>query len=325
MFKGNNPSNFFLLFLLGLLLYWPAFFHAQTPTPAASQTLLYQKILEGLNWIFGGKAVGFSILVFCMILMQSFVLNEISISQRLFQRQNFLVGMSYWLFSAAVFLAQPFGPVNLVLSLLVWIMYQINMFQTTQTPGRTLYNTGLLLGTALLIDHTAFVFIFLPMIGLTIMRPFRLQEWFISLLGVLTPIYIQVGGLFILDGNLGQSNLDLKFEMPVWNFLPLENLHLAILLLVILIGFIRVHSNRMKELVQARNSWSLLLATAFLSLVFLFFDGEQTRNALAMLMPSMAFFGAATFYYTEMGWFRTLLYLALLGMALVQGFFFVFP
>jgi hypothetical protein len=55
----------------------------------------------------------------------------------------------------------------------------------------------------------------------------------------------------------------------------------------------------------------------------LFFDGEQTRNALAMLMPSLAFLGAATFYYTEIGWFRTLMYLALLGMALVQGFFFV--
>lgn len=324
MFKGNNPSNFFLLFLLGLLLYWPAFFHAQTPIPAQTQTLLYQKILQGLNRLFGGKAVGFSILMFLLVLMQSFVLNEISISQRLYQRQNFLVGMSYWVFSAAVFLSQPFGPVTLVVSVLVWIMYQINMFQTTQTPGRTLYNTGLLLGTALLIDHTAFVFIFLPMIGLTIMRPFRLQEWFIALLGVLTPIYIQVGALFIQDGNLGQSNLDLKFEMPAWNLLPVENLHLAILLMVILMGFIRVHSNRMKELVQARNSWSLLLATAFLSLVFLFFDGEQTRNALAMLMPSMAFFGAAAFYYTEMGWFRTLMYLALFGMALVQGFFFVF-
>jgi hypothetical protein len=324
MFKGNNPSNFFLLFLLGLLLYWPAFFHVQTPIPSANQTLLYQKILDGLNWIFGGNAVGFSVMIFFMILMQSFVLNEISISQRLFQRQNFLVGMSYWFFSAAVFLGQPFGPVNLVVALLVWIMYQINMFQTTQTPGRTLYNTGLLLGTALLIDHTAFVFIFLPMIGLTIMRPFRLQEWFIALLGVLTPIYIQLGSLFVLQGNLGQSRLDLKFEMPVWNLFPIENLHLAVILLVVLTGFLRVHSNRMKELVQARNSWSVILATAFLSLTFLFFDGEQTRNALAMLMPTIAFFGAATFYYTEMGWFRTLMYLALLGMAFAQGFFFVF-
>jgi hypothetical protein len=324
MFKGNNPSNFFLLFLLGLLLYWPAFFQTQIPIPAANQTVLYQKIIQGLNWIFGGNALGFSILMFFMILMQSFVLNEISIGQRLFQKQNFLVGMSYCFFSASVFLAQPFGPVNLLVSFLVWIMYQINMFQTTQTPGRTLYNTGLLLGTALLIDHTAFVFIFLPMIGLTIMRPFRLQEWFIVLLGVLTPIYIQIGTMFILDGNLGQSKLDLKFEMPVWNLLPIENLHLAILFLIIMIGFFRVQSNRMKELVQARNSWSVLLATAFLSLIFLFFDGEQTRNALAMLMPSMAFFGAATFYYTEMGWFRTFMYLALLGMALVQGFFFVF-
>ena len=323
-FKRNNPSNHFFLILYGLMLYWPIFMHPAPALRGSDETLLYQQLLDVLTWIFGKHLLEFPILIFLLTYMQSLVLNHIASTQRLFQRPNFLVGMCYWLFSAAFFQEQGFGPVVLMITLMVWVLHQVNHFQTTQTPGRTLYNTGLLLGVALLLDHTSFVFIFLPMIGLTIMRPFRLQEWFIALLGVLTPIYLQVGGMFIKYGHLQQLELDLKFEWPDWNLSLMENMHLALLLLVTLIGFFYVQSNRMKELVQARNSWSVMLATGLLSMFFLLFDGEETHRSLSVLMPVMAFFGAAAFYYVDRGWFRTLMHLALLGMAMTQGFFFAF-
>ncbi len=323
-FKGNNPSNHFLLIIYGLLLYWPLFYHPLAIQNLNNGSYLFDLIMQVIQFLFGKMYWLFTLIVFLLFYMQALLLNHIATNQRLFQRPNFLVSMIYLLFSSFFLIGQPFGSTHVILMMLVFLLYQVSLFQTTNTPGKTMFNTGLILGILLLIDPSSFVLIFLPMIGLAIMRPFRLQEWFIVFLGLLTPPYMQGSYLFIRYGHWKNFQPKLRFEIPNWELNSYENFQFSIILMVSLVGFYFVQSNRMKGLIQSRNTWSVILSTGILSFIFFFFNNNPIKLSFGLLLPILAFFGASAFYYAEKGWFRTLMHLALLGMALVQGFFFAF-
>ncbi len=324
-FKGNNPSNHFLLIIYGLLLFWPMFYQALPLQNLSNNSFLFDQIMQVIQFLFGKMYWFFALIVFLLFYMQALLLNHIATNQRLFQRPNFLVSMIYLLFSSFFVIGQAFGSIHIILTMLVFLLYQISLFQTTNTPGKTIFNTGLMLGFVLLIDQSSFILIFIPMIGLAIMRPFRLQEWFIIFLGLLTPLYLQGSYLFIINGQWANFRPKLRFELPNWELNSFENAQISIILLVSLIGFYFVQSNRMKGLIQARNTWSVILSTGILSIIFFFLNNNPIKLSIGFLLPILAFFGAAAFYYAEKGWFRTLMHLALLGMALAQGFFFAFP
>jgi hypothetical protein len=324
-FKGNNPSNHFLLVIYGLLLYWPMFYQPLALQNLSNDSYLFDQIMQVIQFLFGKMYWVFALIVFLLFYMQALLLNYIATNQRLFQRPNFLVSMIYLLFSSFFLIGQPFGSTHIILMMLVFLLYQVSLFQTTNTPGKTMFNTGLMLGVLLLIDQSSFVLIFLPMIGLAIMRPFRLQEWFIIFLGLLTPLYLQASYLFIRYGQLESFHPKLRFEIPNWELNSFENVQISIILLVSFIGFYFVQSNRMKGLIQSRNTWSVILSTGILSFIFFFLNNNPIKLSFGFLLPILAFFGASAFYYAEKGWFRTLMHLALLGMSLVQGFFFAFP
>src|SRR6185436_14640377 len=63
------------------------------------------------------------------------------------------------------------------------------ILHNSNKPGASIFNIGLIMGITTLIYQPSLVFILLIWAALFIMRPFRIQEWLINLLGITTPYY----------------------------------------------------------------------------------------------------------------------------------------
>ena len=71
---------------------------------------------------------------------------------------------------------------------------------------KNIFNIGLLSGLSILIFFPTFLFVFVVLFGLLIFRPFRIQEWFIVILGIITPFYF----VFALDARVCADTVRLQ-------------------------------------------------------------------------------------------------------------------
>ena len=146
--------------------------------------------------------------------------------------------------------------------------------------------------------HPAIVFILLFLFTLFIMRPFRIQEWVIALLGITTPYYFLALALYFTNQWSWEHllpSITFKFpQMPTSVFITVS---IALLVIPFIIGGIFVQNNLNKMLIQVRKGWSLLLILLMISLSVIIIDGDTRYvNWVLCVVPISAFHAAAYFY-----------------------------
>jgi hypothetical protein len=136
-------------------------------------------------------------------------------------------------------------------------------------------------------------------IAVAIIRPVRLQEILIALLGLLTPFYFLVIVLFWTD-QLGKLStlFSLSFSFP--NSLPAVWIGglLFILIIPFLIGFYHIQDQVRKMLIQVRRGWTvifILLLTGFFSPLF---SATPFTGWMVLLIP-LSVYHASFYYYTS--------------------------
>jgi hypothetical protein len=117
-FKANNPRNNFLLLLYGLALNWPLFFKPLSGALSTNDTFLYQYIFGFLNQYANDAIIGG--IAFLILFLQAVIINKIATDQKLFQRNNYLAGMSYLLITSIFHIG--FSSVLVSVSLFIWIL-----------------------------------------------------------------------------------------------------------------------------------------------------------------------------------------------------------
>jgi hypothetical protein len=164
--------------------------------------------------------------------------------------------------------------------------------------GNVIFNIGLLLGIATLIYHPAIVFMVLIIFALFIMRPFRIQEWVISLLGITTPYYFLALALYFTDQWHWKNILPaISFALPGMPTSVFTTISIALLVIPFVVGGYFVQNNLNKMLIQVRKGWSLLLICLIISLSVILINGSNSYvNWILCAVPITAFHSAAYFY-----------------------------
>jgi hypothetical protein len=164
--------------------------------------------------------------------------------------------------------------------------------------GNVIFNIGLLLGIATLVYHPAIVFFLLVIFALFIMRPFRIQEWLIGLLGFTTPYYFLALALYFTNQWHWKHMLpDISFNLPRMPTSVFITISIAFLVIPFVVGGFFVQNNLTKMLIQVRKGWSLLLLSLIISLsVILINGGNNYVNWILCVVPIAAFHAAAYFY-----------------------------
>jgi hypothetical protein len=306
IFKQKNPGNFIALLIFGVLIKLPIFLHPHVPAPNVNNGTLYLALLKFLTSF---NPVIFPILAFSLILIQSILLTRIINHQRLMTKPNWFAGMAYMLITSLVPEWNLLSAPLMVNTILLFILSAFFKIYNRQDAKGIIFNIGLGLGIAALLFSPTITFIIWILIGLMLMRPFKLNEWVLCIIGVTTPYYFYAVWLFIADKWSWHTLVPgFSLHLPALK----QSVWLAgssfLLVLPFLTGGYFIQESLRKMLIQVRKGWSLILIYTFGAILIPFVNGTGTLENWVITAIPFAAFHASTYLYSSLRIIPTLLF-----------------
>jgi len=298
IFKQKNPGNALILLVYALVLKFSLFLHPVAPVLHPEDNYLYRLIIRALDAIFGHTPIVYAILSFLIIFSQATLFNRICSYDKVLPKPNYLPGMSYILITSLLPDWGHFSAPLLVNSIMIWIYYKMIDLYNTHRPGAAIFTIGVWAGVVSLLYIPAMAFLLLVLFGLITMRPFRIREWLVGLLGFTSPYYFLFLVLY-LSGHWHWKNIvpHIVFTLPAIPSSIWTTLGIFWLVLPFIVGGYFVQKNLSKMLIQIRKSWSLLLLWLLVALVIILINrADSYENWVVMAVPFAGFHAAAWYY-----------------------------
>lgn len=295
LFKENSSPAVFGLIVASLALH--AFFIITPPqviTSADEGVLHYA--LQPLSAV---PSIFLSVIYHVIVLVQALRLNNVLNEFRMYQRQTYTAAIAYIILTA---LLPAFSNITTALianSFIIWMFFRMVKLYNTPAPKGMVYNLGLLTGCMVLLYYPAIGIVPVMFFALAVTRPFRLTEWFILLLGIITPAYFWCGYLFLTNQLDSLKGLAAIFQIHKIIEPDLKHIALALgvagLLLIAGIFSWRAHNNRM--VIQVRKIWGVLfMMLLFLPPVVFLLKAAWPSALLLTCVPAAAFIANAFLY-----------------------------
>lgn len=277
------------------------FLYPQQPVIREEDGILFNGLLRYTVSLSASMPLFFPIVTFLLLFIQAVMLTRFINNQRMMTRPSFLPGLSYMLITSLLPEWNIFSAPLLINSILLFILSSLFSIYNQQNARGTIYNIGVALGIAGFLLISSLTFIVWVLLALAVMRPFRLNEWLICLLGITTPfyfyaIYTVIDGVWEWDEFAPRISLALpQLKQSVW---------LAGSVFLIMVPFLTggyyVQENLRRMLIQVRKGWSLLLLYLLTGLLLPFVNTSGTFENWIMAMIPMAAFHGCTYFYS--GW-----------------------
>jgi hypothetical protein len=298
VFKQKNPANIILLLVFGVLIKLPMFMHPHVPDNRTSDGVLFNVILKFLQPTGHVNPFLYSFLAFTLLFVQAFVLTRFINTQRMMNRPNYLPGMAYLLITSLLPEWNYFSAPLLINSILLLVLSGLFRIYNQANAKGTIFNIGLALGVAGFLFVSSLTFIVWILLALAVMRPFRLNEWLLCILGITTPFYFYAIYIFLTDKWSWQAFLP-HISIGIPSLKQSEWLAASVFLLMVpfLAGGYYVQDNLRRMLINVRKGWSLLLLYLLTALLLPFVNTSGTFENWVMVMVPMAAFHACTYLY----------------------------
>lgn len=299
----------------------PLFLYPKLIEPMAEDGKLYHAFIRFFSSNNNSNGFSSSIIAFLLLYAQALLINYMVNEQRMINKQTFLPAMSYLLITS-LFPEWNYLSAPLVSSLLIILAFikLFNLYNVSAANG-TIFNLGLILGIASFIYFPTAALILCLFLGLMILRPFRINELVLILLGVLTPYYFYTVYLFLND-SLVWTNILPRFSFQT----PLLKTSVWIAIGVILLGipflmggyFVQTHLHKM--LIQARKNWSILLLFLLLAIFIPFVNSITSLHNWVLAAAPFAAFHASAYFYPQRRLVSGLLFFLTLAFVLFQQY-----
>lgn len=301
IFKQKNPANVFLLLVFGVLLKLPAFLHPHVPVIEPGHGILFQKILRFLEPIGRSSPVIYPVLAYLLIFLQAVLLNRFINSQRMTNKASFYPGMAYMLITSLLPEWNFFSAPLIINTILLFILSGLFKIYNQQNAKGAIFNIGLALGIASFLFFPAITFVIWILLALAVMRPFRLNEWVLCIVGIITPYYFYGIYLFLTD-NWSLENFLPHFSIGLPTITQSAWLAGSAFLLIVpfLMGGYFVQDNLRRMLIQVRKGWSLLLLYLLAGVFIPFVNNSATFENWVITAIPFAAFHACTYLYSTM-------------------------
>jgi hypothetical protein len=299
IFKQKNPANVFLLLVFGVLLKIPMFLHPHVPVIESGHGILFQKILKFLEPFGRNSPIIYPILAFTLIFLQAILLNRFINAQRMTNKPSFFPGMSYMLITSLLPEWNFFSAPLIINTILLFILSGLFKIYNQPNAKAAIFNIGLGLGIASFLFFPAITFLIWILLALAVMRPFKLNEWVLCLVGIITPYYFYGVYLFLTD-KWSIDNLFPHFSIGLPAITQSAWLAGSAFLLIVpfLMGGYFVQDNLRRMLIQVRKGWSLLLLYLLGAIFIPFVNNSSTFENWVITAIPFAAFHACTYLYS---------------------------
>ncbi len=320
-FKANNSYNNFLLLLYGILLKLPMFLHPKVPQPQQIDGFLYKSILTQLQPIGIGLPIIYPLIAFALLFTQAVYFNKLVNDQRIMQRPHYLTGMCYLLITSLFTEWNVLSSPLIINSLLIWVWSKMSGLYNNQKPKASLFNIGIAIGICTFFYFPSLAFAGLIIFGLAIARPFKLAEWLVALLGIITPYYFLLAIVFLTDKWQGYSFPGFAVTTPVFDQSLWAYAAIIVVVLAAIIGMFYVQQNFRRQLIQARKSWSLTFLYLLVTVFVPFVNATHTFEYWILCAVPLSAFVASAFLYPAKNWFPTVLHWLMVAFVIVISYF----
>lgn len=320
-FKANNPYNTFLLFLYGILLKLPMFLRPAVPEPQQIDGFLYKALLKWLHPFGNSLPVLYAFITYGLLYTQAIAFNRVVSEQRLMQRSNYLTGMSFLLVTSLFSEWNVLSAPLIINTLLIWVWAKMSGLHNNPQPKTSLFNIGIAIGLSTFFYFPSLAFAALIIFGLALTRPFKLAEWLIALLGIITPYYFLLAWVFLTDKWKGYKFPGFAVTNPKFNQTNWAYAAIIIVLFTTVIGLFFIQQNFRRQLIQARKSWNLVYLYLIVAVFVPFVNATHTFEYwILCAVPLSAILGAA-FLYPAKKWFPLALHWLMVAFVIVISYF----
>lgn len=284
LFRDKSFVSVFFLIILCLLVHTHLLISAPTIATAEDSGIISFVLTNYLNALPKGMLV---LLYIAIILLQAIRLNILLNEYKMFQHTGFTTAMSYVLLTGFFPQWSTISPALIANIFVIWIFIQLSKLYNNPSPKSLLFNTGLIIGAAILCYQPTAMLIAVVFFALVIVRPFIISEWFVLLLGIIMPFYIISALLFLNDKiNLLPTFLPrTKFGLvvpiaDVWFWVSI--VAIAVLLIA---GFITLTNNNNRMVIQIRKNWNIMIVMVIMLLIipFIFYNAGLQSAALSII------------------------------------------
>ena len=322
IFKQKTPANLLLLLFFGLLIKLPMFLHPRVPTIQDKDGVLFHGILRFLEPTGKANPSLYSILAFILLFTQAASLTRFINNYRMMNKPNYLAGMAYLLITSFFAEWNYFSAPLLINSLLIFILgWLFKIYNHPRAKG-IVFNTGLAVGISSFIFFPSVTFIIWVLFALMIMRPFKINEWLLCLLGLTSPYYFYGIYLFLTNSwTPGKILPYLSVHLPSLH----QSIWLAISALLLMVPFLTggyfIQDNLRKMLIQVRKGWSLVLVYLLVAIFIPFVNTSNTFENWVMAAPPFAAFHACTYLYPQKKLFPLILFWISVAFVLLYQYY----
>jgi hypothetical protein len=306
-FKERNsfqvPALLFVTMALKLVFIYHPHFDTSSEPGGLLPAWLNGSVLPRLNPVFAATLS--QLVLFLSALFANYLLS----SSRMFGRNNLLVALSMLLFTSLFPTSNQLSSTIFLLPLVILLFRQVTKLYNRAKARPVIINIGMIAGVGYLLYHPFIWLLPCCFIGLAGMRPFKLTEWLLLLLGFLTPAYFLLSYEFFTDQWHPYRHL---ISWSYYTHLPKISLYLwlgAGLVFIWLMAAIPVWQRHMRRmLIQSRKNWYQLIFLGLFILPMAFFPTGNTSEALTLLsfpaasIASNAFTGEKTFLSVLLFW-----------------------
>lgn len=296
-FKDKSPAAVFGLVIVSIGI--RAFFWRQSPHIVTSPAdgLIYYLLVPLSSLPGGAVAVLYHLLVVIQALRLNYALND----ARMFAKPAYTTALAYVLLTALLPSWNELTSALVINSMVIWLIYRMIKLYNTQHPKTLVYNIGLITGSAVLLYFPALPLALVGFFAVAFLRPFRLNEWIILLIGIITPLYFIAGWLFLND-----KFYQIPDALKIFQLIVLHPSNL--LFTVIIFAFAAIatiagvfiwQSNSGRMVIQARKVWSILFIMLVLLLPTVYVMSDAWPNALLLATVPAAAFVSNTFFYPK--------------------------
>ena len=125
-----------------------------------------------------------------LIISQALRLNVLLSQLKMFQQISYLPAFVYVLLTATFPYWDVISSGLVANSLVIWILLKLLKLYDQNKPQTIEFNIGLIVGVSILLYEPIAILIPVVLFALTIIRPFKLTEWLVLLMGIVLPFYL---------------------------------------------------------------------------------------------------------------------------------------
>lgn len=274
--------------------------HPHIPAANPADGFLFYELLQALQKPGTLFPVIYPVIAFLLLITQSLTLNRLMNEQKLMYTSHYLVAMAYLLVTSLIPEWNYLSSALIVNTVMVWAWPRMVSLYNNPNSKTLLFNIGAGFGICSFFYLPSLFLLALLIVAILVFRPFRITEWLVALMGILTPYYFLFVYLFMTDQlNFAELIPKFSFTNPGFKLNYLFWIRMVLLFFPLLVGMYFIQANTGRMLIQVRKSWALMSFYLIIACLIPFFNSTSTYSYWMLSAVPFAAFHAAAYLYPK--------------------------